>query len=360
MVNLSGTTPLLYAATATLLIWSGSGIAQDDGVPVRVATTEERTIIEPIAVSGSFVSTRNAQISVATAGLIDRIRVSIGDSVEQGDVLIELDAALIEKQLAAATAMVKQLEVSRADAQEQLTELESLIEDNNVAASEVRRARASFNEAAANYDAAVAEQERTRELLNQHQLTAPFSGLVAQRLVDLGEWVNPGDQVFQLIDTDALYADFYVSQRYFSQIDTDTELTLRLDGTDDEYAAKVVTKVGSASEQTRTFVVRAQPTEGKDMFFPGLAVRGTFRLGGSETGIVIPRDALLRYPDGRTTAWVVLEKDGGLIAEERSLTIGQAFDGVIEIVEGLASGDRVVTRGNESLQEQQNVRIREE
>ena len=97
MVNLSVTTPLLYAATATLLIWSGSGVAQDDAVPVRVATTEERTIIEPITVSGSFISTRNAQISVATAGLIDRIRVSIGDSVEKGDVLIELDAALIEK-----------------------------------------------------------------------------------------------------------------------------------------------------------------------------------------------------------------------------------------------------------------------
>ena len=69
------------------------------------------------------------------------------------------------------------------------------------------------------------------------------------------------------------------------------------------------------------------------------------------------RDAILRYPDGRVTVWIVATEGDVPVVHERIVATGFEFDGVVEVTSGLAAGELVVVRGNETLQEAQEVSI---
>jgi multidrug efflux pump subunit AcrA (membrane-fusion protein) len=94
---------------------------------------------------------------------------------------------------------------------------------------------------------------------------------------------------------------------------------------------------------------------------PGMSARATLRLGSGREGVVVPRDALLRYPDGRITVWVLEDsgEGGAPSVSERRVRTGRAFGGEMEITDGLEPGARVVVRGNEGLREGQRVRVQQ-
>ncbi|ODR95497.1 hypothetical protein AUC70_00740 [Methyloceanibacter stevinii] len=73
--------------------------------------------------------------------------------------------------------------------------------------------------------------------------------------------------------------------------------------------------------------------------------------------VVVSRDALIRYPDGRITVWVVQNDGDKTSVTERRVEIGLAFDGLVQVLSGLKEGERVVVRGNESLREGQAVQL---
>jgi multidrug efflux pump subunit AcrA (membrane-fusion protein) len=90
---------------------------------------------------------------------------------------------------------------------------------------------------------------------------------------------------------------------------------------------------------------------------PGMSVHGKLGLTTGRQGVVVPRDAILRYPDGRITVWVVNPGSEPPSVTEKRVTTGHSFDGMMTIREGINAGDVIVVQGNESLQEGQQVRI---
>ena len=90
---------------------------------------------------------------------------------------------------------------------------------------------------------------------------------------------------------------------------------------------------------------------------PGMSARAELRLDAGRQAVVVPRDAILRHPDGRRTVWIA-ETDGSeSTVSERRVETGLEFDGVIEIRTGLEAGRSVVVRGNEALQDGQVVGV---
>ncbi|MBT8128446.1 MAG: efflux RND transporter periplasmic adaptor subunit, partial [Gammaproteobacteria bacterium] len=90
---------------------------------------------------------------------------------------------------------------------------------------------------------------------------------------------------------------------------------------------------------------------------PGMSVHGKLALTTGRQGVVVPRDAILRYPDGRVTVWMVNPGSEPPTVTEKRVTTGHSFNGMVTIRDGIKSGDVIVVRGNESLQEGQQVRI---
>ncbi|MEM8941975.1 MAG: efflux RND transporter periplasmic adaptor subunit, partial [Pseudomonadota bacterium] len=89
----------------------------------------------------------------------------------------------------------------------------------------------------------------------------------------------------------------------------------------------------------------------------GTSAQAELAIDVGYSAVSVPRDAVLRYNDGRSVVWAIEDRDGQPFADERFVQTGQSFRGKVEVVSGLKSGERVVIQGNESLRDSQPVRI---
>lgn len=332
---------------------------QSGGVPVAVAPVEREAIINQVRLSGTVVSPRTARLSATEAGRVEALTVDIGDRVSAGDVLVRLDQELARQAVAQADAAVAEAEADLTDAQREVRVGRRLVERDNLAANELERRQAQADMAAAVLDRRKAEAAAARERLARRRVEAPFDGVVARKVTELGEWLSPGDTVVELVATDALRVDIPVPQTYYPQLDSAVPITLRFDALPDQaFAARRIALVPVSDPTARTFTLRVAPRRDDLPLTPGMSAQAVLKLATGTRGLVVPRDAVLRTPDGRTSVWVLTADDQGrLSVSERQVTLGRAFDGRVHIRRGLDDGDRVVVRGNEALREGQRVQL---
>ncbi len=349
------------AAALFVLLLSTTAAAQ---APVRVETVSDRSIVSQINVTGTVTSPRTAVLSTAVAGLVAEVAIDEGHRVDTGDALLKLDAELAQLALERALAEVRQREIALEDARRRFTEAEQVGTQRGIARTQLESLRA---EVTSDEAALVASQAAAREqqaIVDRHTLKAPFAGVISERLAELGEWVNPGDRLVELVATDNLRFDFRVGQESFAAISPQTPVEITFDALPDRSVlGRVDTIVPVKNPGARTFLIRvlADNTEADNplRITPGMSVRGKLDIDTGRIGVAVSRDAILRFPDGRVTVWVV-DADGELpVVREQVVRTGFEFDGVVEVTSGLSAGDLVVVRGNETLQEGQAVSILE-
>lgn len=335
-----------------------TGVLGDTTVPVSVVTVQEQTIYRQREITGSVSSPQVAALSPATEGLVEALRVDAGDRVEKGDNLLTLDRALAEQQLAGARARVAETEATLADARRRLKEAETLGPRGGIAETLIENIRTEVAQSTAALASARAEAGQQQTILDRHKLDAPFAGVISRRLTDLGEWVSPGEAVFELVATDNLRLDFSLPEDFLSEISMNTNVSFRLNTVPGEtHSGRVTAIVPVADPDVRTFLVRIVPNEAVPRMMPGLSAIATVRIGTGREAPVIPEDALLRHADGRTVVWTVESAGGEKVARERLISTGPSFDGLIAVNSGLEAGELVVVRGNESLQEGQPLTV---
>ncbi|KUJ80266.1 HlyD family secretion protein [Microbulbifer flavimaris] len=354
-------------AITVILVAAGLALpqarAQEDqrAVTVQAVAATQRPVIETIPVNGTLTPPRQAMLSVEVPGLVNKLHVDVGDRVETGAPLLELDPELNGIAREAALAEVEQAREALADSRRRLGEAQALVGDNYISETEVLALTSEVRIREAELRAARIEAERQSALLRRHQVSAPFDGAIAQRMAELGEWVEPGVALFELVDARRLRADFEVPQRFYGRIGTETPLELQFDASGEQrFPARVLHKVPLSRSGARTFLLRTEITgERTPELIAGMSVSATLRLGTERSAVVVPRDAVMRYPDGRVTVWVAQSAAWGktTTVREQSVTTGLGFDGLVEIKQGLEADTIVVTRGNESLRDGQQVTL---
>jgi RND family efflux transporter MFP subunit len=326
--------------------------------PVVVATAELREVVHEVQVTGSVVSPRLARVSSEVAGQVETLHVELGDRVEAGAPLVTLDAEIARIALQAARAATREAHAALEDARRRLAEAERLSAELTIAETELRARRAEVEMDAATLEVREAGERREAALLARHTLRAPFDGVVSQRMTQAGEWLEPGAPVVELTATAPLRLDFEVPQEFYPRITSTLALRVSLDALPGrELAAHVIASVPRSATQSRTFLLLTRLDDAAVPIIPGMSARAWLRLSGEREGVTVPRDALLRYPDGRVMVWVLEHRDDGLHAvHEQRVEVGRAFDGLVEVRSGLQAGMQVVVRGNEGLVEGQRVR----
>jgi membrane fusion protein (multidrug efflux system) len=334
--------------------------AQQPAPAVVVTTTKQRTVIEEVPVSGTVTSPRVAQLSPEIAGLVQEVLVDAGDRVDADAPLVRLDAALASLELEAAQAATDQVREELADAQRRLDDANRLARSSGIAETEIRARESEVRADAAALRLRTAEQRRAEERLQRHEIRAPFAGLIARKLTEAGEWVDPGDPMLELVADSGLRIDFPVPQGYFPRVNQETPIEISLDTLPERHiAARIGSIVPVSDPSARTFLIRVYLKEKRLPLTPGMSASGTLRLRTGEQTVAVSRDALLRHPDGRVTVWVVEGTGTTSTVTERQVQIGLAFDGMVAIRSGLQAGVRVVVEGNEALRQGQPVDIRE-
>ena len=349
----SGRARFRRGRSGALLLWLVAAVCMADaGVRVSLTTVETTEILRELRLTGTVTAQHNASLSVAAAGLVQDILVDTGAKVARDDVLLRMDAELAELRHAAARAAVAQAQVRARDAERRLQEAESLLPQRGIAETTVRELAANRDAARAQLQQVTAEAALAQALLDRHTLRAPFPGVISLRRTERGEWLNPGQAVFDLVGLDDLRLDFAVPEDYLSSLQVGAPLTFRTaaDPTR-ELTGRVASLVPVADTAARTFLLRIAPADdARSGLLPGMSVSARLALATGRRGIAVPRDALVRYPDGRVVVWTAEADGDALIARENTVTTGLAFGGQIEILQGLAANEQVVVRGNEALQ----------
>lgn len=353
---------LRYLLAAGLVILAGtSALAQEEGAVVATETVERVDIIEQVPLTGTVTSARVSPVSSEIAGKVSKVHVDGGSHVEKGEPLVELDREFARLTLRQAEASTREVRASLADAERRLNVAQRLVGQRAVSQDELRTRQTEVETESAVLERLQGEEDEQALRLDRHEIRAPFSGVISRRMTDAGAWVEPGTAVVELVAMDALRIDVAVPQDDFPRLREDTDISVELSALPGENLdARLSSRIPVGDPSARTFTARVVLNDEQVALTPGMSARVTLHLATGERDLVIPRDALIRYPDGRTVVWVIEKNEGALQASERQVETGLAFDGLLQIREGLDSGDRVIVQGNEALRPGQTVRLEED
>lgn len=327
----------------------------DDPAPVSVAMPQQASVADTLRLSGSLSAERSARLSTRVDGLVAQINVDAGSRVEPGDILLALDPAIASLEQAEANAATAEAQAALTETRRLLDEALRLRQQNHISATEVAMRQANLAIATAAYNAARAREKTAAELLQRHQLPAPFAGVISARLTEVGEWVSRGTPVLELVALDQVRLDVMAPQERFADISNKTTVTVISDALPAQRLTGRITALVPVSDSAaRAFLVRVVVEDTRVELLPGTSATAVFDLGDQQqSGLLVPRDALLRHPDGGQSLFVV---NNGR-AERRMVSTGSEGQQGVVILSGINAGEAVVIRGNEVLRDGQAVTV---
>lgn len=308
---------------------------------VIVAQARMETLADRIEALGTTRGSESVEITSDITEKVVEIRFEDGQAVAAGDVLVVLDKTEEEADLRAAEAVLEEARLNYARIEQ--------LESRQVAAiAELDARRAALHSA----EAALAV---VRAQIAARVIRAPFDGVVGLRLVSLGALVRPGDVITTLDTLDPMRVDFTVPSEHLDALSPGLAVEARADALAGRVFAGEIDSVGTRVDPvTRSLSVRAAVANPGPRYAlkPGLLMTVTIAKNPREA-VLVPEEAIV--PRGAET-FVLVVADGAIV-ERRRVTTGLRRPGTVEIQEGLAAGERVVTHGVTTARPGEPVRV---
>ena len=330
----------LLAAGAVLLC--SAATAEDTKtapVAVEAAKVAAAPLSEQVTAVGTLLSDEAVTVSSEIPGRLKEIHFQEGQPVEQGTPLFTLDDSVYRAQLADAEAKLK----LATQTHKRTTTLFS---------SKYATAQ-SADEAASNLAVSTAAVELARVQLEKSHIAAPFSGIVGLRHVSVGEYITAGQPLVNLEAIDPVKADFRVPEKFLPAIRVGQTIRIKVDAFPDEtFDGRVYAIDPKLDVAGRSLLVRALVPNKDQRLRPGLFARVTVLLQLKEDALSVPEQAIVPQGDSQFVFKIV----GGK-AQLTKVVTGTRRDGRVEIVEGLAAGDEVVTAGQLKIRDGSTVAV---
>ena len=324
---------------------AAAGIALENAAPARIAAR--------LQLPGEirFDEDRTAHVVPRVAGVVDEVRVQLGQQVKRGEVLAVLSSTTLSELRSESLSAQKRAALARTTAERE----QRLWQDRISAEQDFLQARQAQQEAdigAANaaqkLRALGASAAGSANGLARYELRAPFDGMVVEKHLALGESVKEDANVFTLSDLSRVWAEIAVPASRLNAVRVGEQVTVRSTSFD-QSARGTVAYVGSLlGEQTRSATARVTLPNPQLAWRPGLFVTVTLEQSAADVAVSVA-SAAVQTVDGKS---VVFEKvEGGFMP--RDVTVGRSADGRTEIVDGLAAGTRLAAAGSFVVKAQQ-------
>jgi RND family efflux transporter MFP subunit len=313
----------------------------------RVSRDTAATALE---LPGSIAGLHETGIYARTNGFVKSLRVDIGSMVRTGDTLVLLDMPDVTEQLRQARASLEQVEATATLARSTLARWRTMREKDVVTPQEFDERQAASNVAEANVRVARANVANLSEVLRFGALTAPFSGVVTSRTIDLGALVSAGAvtgnrPLLTLVQTDTLRVMLNVPQSAASKIAVGqrADVSVRELG-DSAFRGRVALTSRAIDATNRTLLTEVRVNNAGRRLMPGMFATVKLALPASGSSLRIPAIALIVRADGTQVARV---SDGkvGLV----SVTLGRDFGTTLEVLDGVKEGDALIVNPSELL-----------
>ncbi|MGI9212807.1 MAG: efflux RND transporter periplasmic adaptor subunit, partial [Methylococcaceae bacterium] len=271
---------------------------------------------------------------------------TIGDSVQKGELLATIDVPELEHERAEATAQRHQVKTRLDLARSTLKRWEVLRRTDSAAQQDYEERRSAVSLAEADLEAAEARLKRLLQIEDFRHITAPFSGVISRRTVEVGNLINPSQELFALTQTDPLRLSVWVPQNYASEVKPGQEVSVRVpDAPGKTLNARVDHVAGALEPLNRARQVDITLANPEGRWLPGAYAEVSFNLNVRTKTWLIPANALIIDQSGVRVATVDTEQRVAF----RSIRLGRDFGREVEVLEGIQPSDVLVASPSDLL-----------
>lgn len=318
--------------------------------PTVVAVAEAKSEVLPnlLTAVGDLAAINQVNVTTDVNGRVTEILFQPGAEVKAGDPLLQIYDAPDQSDLASykAQTLAAQLALDRA---------KTLL-------AKSFGPQATVDQAQAAYDQGAAAVAKTEAIISQKRITAPFSGVLGVRLVQLGQYLSAGTQIVSLTDLSRLYLNFTVTEKDRSVLDVGQTVRIKVDAYPGRtFEGKITTIEPQISADTRNVRVQATLENPNRILQPGMFASTTVELPSKPAVITVPETAV-DYTLYGDSVWLITATKGAdgkeaLKTDRTFVKTGQRLNGRVVITSGVKPGDRVVAVGQLKLQSGSAVTI---
>ena len=365
-----------------------TAFAEVDVIPVT-----RISIPEIVTANGELFAEELTNVTNKVPGRILKLHVDLGSVVRQGDILAELEKddyqfrvqqteALVDQIRARLgllnkttddvipeqVAVVKEADAALREAKFILDTTARLAKEGVVSRIEFEKANVRAQGVEARYQAAISEVMQLRSQLSERRaqlslvrqqledttIRAPFTGAITRRPGSIGEFLPVNAAVVTLVRQNPLRVRLGVPERQAPRVRQGQPIEIRLEGQAERFMGRVVRLSPAIDVQNRSLVIEGEIPNPTGLLRPGSFVEGSIVVDNGAMGVAVPAAAVVSFA-GIDRAFVV--KNG--VLEDRVVRTGRRLpDGRIEIVDGLAEGDRLVAKAGDRMAKGQKARVR--
>ena len=324
--------PLILACAAGLAMG-----APAVNPPLATARAELRPMPLTWPAEGEVEAVRQATVAAQVAGRVMDVRVDAGDKVKAGQLLMRIDEREARQALAGATAQAAAADADLVNARAAHERTKNLFAQKFVSQAALDQAEAGWKAARGRADAARAGSGQAATARSFASVTAPFAGVVAQRLTELGEMAAPGKPLLTLFEPGSLRVVATVPQYRVAEVKKNLKARIEFPDSGRWVEGVRVEVLPTADSQTHAVRVRVSLPADAAGAVPGMFARVHFVVGNASK-LVLPAASILRR--GEVSGVYVLDAKGGIAL--RQVRLGEALsDGLVEVLAGVAAGETV-------------------
>lgn len=324
------------------LIRKNLAIVNAQATVVEVSTVKSQIWHPQIEAVGTILADQGIDVSTQVVGIVKTINFKSGDFVEQGTLLIQLDPQVLQATVANDVAV---LNVATADYDRKAL----LFKRGAISKADLETALGTLQEAKATL-------QQAQGNLAQLTITAPFSGKLGLRQVNIGQLVQVGNAIVSLQAIDPVLADFSLPEVYLSQVKVGDDVSVTTSSYSGQiFMGKIIALNSALDPATRTLQMRAQLPNKNKLLIPGMFADIQVIVPSTKNVLTVPQMAIQYSPFGNT---VFVVQNGKAV--QRYVTVGEQRGADMEITRGLSDDETVVSVGGNKLQNGTAVITREQ
>jgi len=314
------------------------GAGQAAAVPVEVAAVARRTVASYIETNGTLEAENEVDVVARTAGPVVELATEEGRQVSKGQLLLRIDPA-------EAQAQVRSAEVALDEATRSFDRARTAFEQALIS-------QADYDQALAARDAAKATLQERRIQLGYTNVTAPFDAIVVERSVKLADNVTPNQKLFRISDFDPLLCEIQVPEKELSRLSRGQRAYLTVQAWPKERFEAHVLRISPVVEATTGTIRVTLEIDARAKLRPGMFASVFLEAERHDGALAIPKVALSLESLGDT---VYVANDH--VAKRREIKLGFEEANMVEVLDGLKEGERVIVVGQDGLSDGTPIQI---
>ena len=312
---------------------AGTGGAAGAGpVPVEVGKVEATRLEEDAQAVGSVRAAQTVMLRPEVSGRVVRIGFTDGQRVRRGQLLVQLDDSLQRAQLqqAQAQASIARTNLQRSRELQAQNFVSQSAVDQNAAALQVTEAQVALAQAQ----------------LDKLRVLSPFDGAAGIRSVNLGDYVKDGAELVNVEDRSHMWVDFRLAERYIGSVKAGQAVEVQLDAMPGQQLRATVAALDTQIDANgRSLLVRSRLESPGTELKTGMFARARIVFAVRDKALLVPEEALVPQGGKQYIVKVIEGDNGAKLSKRIEARIGARVPGKVEILDGLAAGDSVVTAG---------------